>query len=145
MPIRVVQLDKVPAEVVRGVPVKVAITPADEGVNQTLLSVGVFEPGQALVPHLHEESEEIYLCLEGEGTFYHGKNMIPVPLRPGTVVFVPPNTLHSTKNTGRTKFTVAFFMSPGTDSGSYISAMKKRGTTVADKWTRPEAAERVKM
>lgn len=105
MPIRVLELDQVPAEIVRGASVRVVVSPADEGVKQTLLSVGVFEPGQTLVPHLHESSEEIYLCLEGKGTFYHGKEMTPVPLKPGTVVFVPPNTLHSTRNTGDEKFT----------------------------------------
>ena len=142
MPIKVLELDKVPTETVRGAFVKVAITPADKDVKQTLLSVGVFEPGQALVPHSHDVSEEIYLCLEGEGTFYHGKEMAQVPLKPGTVIFVPPNTVHSTKNTGKTRFTVAFFMSPGTDSGSYISAMKKKGTDIADKWIQPDAARR---
>jgi len=144
MPVKVLELEKVPAEIVRGASVKVAITPADEDVNQTVLAVGVFEPGQALVPHSHDKSEEVYLCLEGEGTFYHGKEMVPVPLKPGTIVFVPPRTLHSTKNTSSKKFTVAFFMSPGTDSGSYLSAMKKKGVEVADTWLEPEAANRIK-
>ena len=144
MPVKSFNIDDVPAEIVRGASVKVAVTPADEGVKQTVLSVGVFDPGQALVPHSHDKSEEIYLCLEGEGTFYHGKEMTPVPLKPGTIVFVPPNTLHSTKNTGKTKFKVAFFMSPGTDSGSYISAMKKKGMAVADKWLQPDAAKKIK-
>jgi quercetin dioxygenase-like cupin family protein len=144
MPVMVLELDDVPAEVVRGASVKVAITPADEGVKQTVLTVGVFEPGQALVPHSHDKSEEIYLCLEGEGTFYHGKEMTPVPLKPGTIIFVPPNTLHSTKNTSDKKFKIAFFMSPGTDSGSYLSAMKKKGVTVADKWLQPDAAKNIR-
>jgi quercetin dioxygenase-like cupin family protein len=144
MPVMVLELDDVPAEIVRGASVKVAITPADEGVKQTVLTVGVFEPGQALVPHSHDKSEEIYLCLEGEGTFYHGKEMTAVPLKPGTIIFVPPNTLHSTKNTSDKQFKIAFFMSPGTDSGSYLSAMKKKGVTVADKWLQPDAAKNIK-
>jgi len=143
MPVRVLDLEKVPAEIVRGALVKVAVTPADEDVKQTLLAVGVFEPGQALVPHSHDKSEEIYLCIEGEGTFYHGKDMAPIALKPGTIVFVPPRTLHSTKNTSNGRFKVAFFMSPGTDSGSYLSAMKKKGVTVADTWLEPEAAKRI--
>jgi len=35
-------------------------------------------------------------------------------------------------------------MSPGTDSGSYLSAMKKKGVTVADKWLQPDAAKNIK-
>jgi quercetin dioxygenase-like cupin family protein len=144
MPVKVFELDSVPAEIVRGASVKVAVTPADEGVKQVVLTVGVFEPGQALVPHQHPESEEVYLCLEGEGTFYHGTDMTPVPLKPGTIVHVPAKTLHSTKNTSDKTFKIAFFMSPGTDSGSYVSAMKKKGVTVADKWVQPEAAGKIK-
>lgn len=144
MPVRSFNIDDVPAEVVRGASVKVAVTPADEGVKQVVLTIGVFEPGQALVPHSHPLSEEVYLCLEGEGTFYHGKEMTPIPLKPGTIVHVPAKTLHSTKNTGKGTFKIAFFMSPGTDSGSYISAMKKKGITVQDKWLQPEAAKKIK-
>lgn len=144
MPVRSFSLDDVPAEIVRGASVKVAVTPADDGVKQVVLAVGVFEPGQALVPHSHPQSEEVYLCLEGEGTFYHGKDMTPIALKPGVIVHVPANTLHSTKNTSRGKFKVAFFMSPGTDSGSYISAMKKKGITVTDQWLQPDAAKKIK-
>ncbi len=142
MSVKVLKLDEIPIERVRGASVKVAITPADKDVTQTVLAVGVFEPGEALVPHSHDQSEEVYLCLEGEGTFYHGKEMAPVPLKPGTIVFVPPHTLHSTKNTGNRQFKVAFFMSPGKDSGSYLSAMKKKGVHIEDRWIKPQAEEK---
>ncbi len=47
--------------------------------------------------HAHAHEHEVFI-LEGEGTVLEGDR--EHPLRPGSVVFVPPNQTHQFRNTG---------------------------------------------
>ena len=54
-------------------------------------------PGGYTPKHSHAHEQEVFV-LEGSGVVMEGD--VEHPLRPGTVVFVPPNALHQFRNTG---------------------------------------------
>lgn len=56
-----------------------------------------FEPGQQNSLHRHPVSDEVVLCLEGEGTIVVGT--APQPIKAGETVLVPMNTPHGYINT----------------------------------------------
>ncbi len=60
-----------------------------------------FEPGTAFGNHNHPGEEIIYV-LEGE-LEYVVEGKAPVILKAGEVLFIPAGTIHSAKNTGKTK------------------------------------------
>lgn len=57
--------------------------------------VVVLEPGQAPPLHQHDDTEQVFYILEGEGTLRIGADEVKHPVRPGDVVRIPPATLHS--------------------------------------------------
>lgn len=54
------------------------------------------EPGKALTPHTHQDGEEFYFFLEGNGSMLVGEEWFPVTK--GDFVTVPHNHMHSVKN-----------------------------------------------
>lgn len=56
-----------------------------------------FEPGQQNSPHRHLVSDEVVLCLEGEGIIVVGTEQQPIKV--GETVLVPINTPHGYINT----------------------------------------------
>ena len=54
-------------------------------------------PGGNTPKHAHEYEHEVFI-LEGTGVVMEGN--LQNPLRPGTVVFIPPNEPHQFRNTG---------------------------------------------
>ncbi len=66
------------------------------------LTVGVaeLEPGESKPLRLHKHAQaEVYYVLSGEGTVTVSGTDHPV--RPGSSVFIPGDTLHGARNTGR--------------------------------------------
>jgi quercetin dioxygenase-like cupin family protein len=57
--------------------------------------VVVLEPGQAPPLHQHDDTEQIFYILDGEGTLRVGAERQAHPVHPGDVVRIPPKTLHS--------------------------------------------------
>ena len=60
----------------------------------------VLEPGQAPPLHKHDDMEQVFYILAGEGTLTIGKEERKYPVNPGDVVLIPPSTLHSIKAKG---------------------------------------------
>lgn len=58
-----------------------------------------FEPGQQNSLHRHPESDEVVLCLEGEGIIVVGTEQRAI--KAGETVLVPMNTPHGYINTSR--------------------------------------------
>jgi quercetin dioxygenase-like cupin family protein len=58
-----------------------------------------FEPGQQNSLHRHPVSDEVVLCLEGEGMIVVGTEYYPIKI--GETVLVPMNTPHGYINTSR--------------------------------------------
>ena len=61
----------------------------------------VLDPGQAPPLHKHDETEQIFYVLDGQGTLTIGKDGQKYPVKPGDIVRIPPTTLHSIKADGK--------------------------------------------
>jgi len=72
---------------------------ADSQTSEVFLVV--LEPGEAPPLHKHDDTEQIFYVLEGEGTLRIGSGMQPHPVHPGDVVRIPPTTLHSIQCAGK--------------------------------------------
>lgn len=68
---------------------------------------GVCEPG-----HSHEEQEEIFFCVTGNGIVIADDDRKEIPVGPKDAVFFPPHTYHSLKNPHNTPLEVLWIMSP---------------------------------
>ena len=64
-------------------------------------------PGQAHPPNSHDNEEECFYVLAGTGLAIVGESEIPVMA--GSFIYVPRNTAHSMKNTGRDHLEYLFF------------------------------------
>lgn len=95
----------------------------DDGVSFTLV-VEIFAPGGATPPNTHQRATEAFVVLSGEGEARLGGAV--VPLRPGSVLAVPPNTEHVIANTGERRLYCLTLMQPDED----FAALIKRGIPV---------------
>lgn len=55
------------------------------------------EPCKTVIHHQHEDLEQVFYILEGQGWLYIGENKTVYLIAPGEVVRIPPQTLHSVK------------------------------------------------
>ena len=58
------------------------------------------KPGMQTHSHKHEDIEQIFYVIDGEGTLVVGPALEQYDLRPSDVAKVPPQTLHFVKATG---------------------------------------------
>lgn len=81
--------------------------------------------------HFHTvlETAEIYYCLRGQGVMVmetpEGKWAVE-PLKPGSVLYVPPRWAHRSVNTGSGEDLVTFFVYPG-NAGHDYGSIEKQG------------------
>ncbi|WP_035268462.1 cupin domain-containing protein [Desulfitibacter alkalitolerans] len=78
-----------------------------------------FEPGQVGPKHAHDTEVEIYITIKGQGQVIVGDDVIE--MRSGTIVYVPPQIEHETRNTGDTDLEFYGIFSPSLD----LSSMRK--------------------
>lgn len=62
-------------------------------------SVWVIKPGQTLQKHCHNNSDDVWIILQGSGTFYPEPDR-EVPFSKGQVIVSPKGACHGAKNTG---------------------------------------------
>ena len=67
-------------------------------------------PGQAVSPHFHRETEEVYYILEGEGMMTVGDERTGVVA--GDAILIPLNTVHSLANTGASPMRIVLVCGP---------------------------------
>jgi quercetin dioxygenase-like cupin family protein len=65
----------------------------------------VLEPGQAPPLHQHDDTEQIFYVLSGQGRLTIDSKAETVAVQPGDVVRIPPGTLHSIECFGRSPLT----------------------------------------
>ena len=75
--------------------------------------------GGALPVHRHDKTEEIGYFLSGEGvvTVYEDGSAKDIPVQAGHVVYVPPGSWHTIKNTGQEPFSLVFATIPNEKEG----------------------------
>jgi len=71
---------------------------ADSQTSEVFLVV--LEPGEAPPLHQHDDTEQVFYILEGQGTLRIGSEKKELAVRPADVVRVPPSILHSIQCTG---------------------------------------------
>ncbi len=52
-------------------------------------------PGEAPPPHRHDDMEQIFFILTGQGRLVIGEPGAAFPVNPGDVVRIPPQTIHT--------------------------------------------------
>lgn len=57
----------------------------------------VLEPGEAPPLHVHDDTEQVFYIVAGNGTLTLGKEKKTFRVKPGDVVLIPPATPHSIK------------------------------------------------
>lgn len=62
--------------------------------------VVILEPGEAPPLHKHDDTEQVFYVLEGEGILRIGAAQTEYAVGPNDVVRIPPATLHSIRCTG---------------------------------------------
>ena len=63
--------------------------------------VVVLKPGEAPPLHKHDDAEQVFYILEGEGILKTGVEGEPHPVQAGDVVRIPPTILHSVQCSGK--------------------------------------------
>lgn len=75
------------------------IANADLGARSCSAHENVLLPNAIIPPHRHSV-EEVVVCLGGEATCqFEGEK--PEPYRAGSVLIIPPNTIHTIRNSGK--------------------------------------------
>lgn len=70
-----------------------------EAANSEVFVV-ILEPGQAPPLHKHDDTEQLFYILEGEGDLIIEVENMRYPVRPGDVVQIPASTYHSIQARG---------------------------------------------
>lgn len=60
----------------------------------------VLEPGEAAPPHKHDDTEQVFYVIDGEGVLTIAEGQRQFEVRPTDIVRIPPSTVHSIKCTG---------------------------------------------
>lgn len=83
------------------VPRKALIKVGDSNTKLQTINDAHLEPGKGFEPHIHNDSEEVYYFLEGEGEMVVNHELFKV--MPGLCVLINTNEPHGLKNTGKVK------------------------------------------
>lgn len=62
-------------------------------------SVWVVQPGQEVHQHLHHHSDDVWICIAGEGIFYPEPGQ-EIKISKNDIVLSPKGQCHGVKNTG---------------------------------------------
>jgi len=71
---------------------------------------GEVEPGGIAEAHIHEEMEQVFIILEGEGLFKVGSE--EQRMGKGAIIFVPPRQTHEIHSVGGSTLKLLIFMAP---------------------------------
>jgi len=82
----------------------------DMGAKQMTLNHSLHSPGHEFTQHTHDESEDVFIILEGGVSVRQGDLLTPITA--GDVVFVPSNEVHGTVNTTDSRARLISFQSP---------------------------------
>ena len=93
----------------KGIAARVVIG-KDDGANHFCMRIFEITPGGYSPKHLHAWEHEI-LIHSGEGEAYGSGAWHPI--RPGTVLFIPPDVEHQIRNTGGEKLVFACLIPSG--------------------------------
>ena len=82
----------------------------DIGSELFMAGITIFEPGESSSYHVHEDSEEINLVLEGSGTLVSEDE--EAMFEPGQAMWVPKGVHHQHRNTGAVSLKLLWVYTP---------------------------------
>ncbi|EOH93603.1 cupin domain-containing protein [Enterococcus pallens] len=71
--------------------------------DKTAGALWCLEPGQSVFKHSHTTSDDLWICVQGTGTFYPGHDE-EVEITKGDLIISRPGEQHGMKNTGDERF-----------------------------------------
>jgi mannose-6-phosphate isomerase-like protein (cupin superfamily) len=66
------------------------------GCARLSLHCGIQQPGQSFSVHMHPESEEMFIGVEGKGNVHLNGEWLP--FEAGDILYAPPGMFHGTRN-----------------------------------------------
>jgi len=89
------------------------IDPTTVGSEHLTFGMVVVEPGGTCEPgHTHDDQEEIFFCLTGNGVVIVDDDHKEIPIQPKDAVFFPKGVYHSIKNPHNTPLEALWIISP---------------------------------
>ncbi|MGQ9631617.1 MAG: cupin domain-containing protein [bacterium] len=89
------------------------IDPTTVGSKHLTFGMVVVEPGGTCEPgHTHDDQEEIFFCLTGNGIVIADDDHKEIPIGPKDAVFFPTGVYHSIKNPYNTPLEALWIISP---------------------------------
>ena len=113
MSVKKATLSETAVKEILGGPIRIFFNKDTVGTDTLVFVMGDFGPGQGLEPHVHDKQEEVYFCISGTGTVWHGTDRKETPIEPGVALWIPRGVEHFVRNTGNEQLTIAFFLAPG--------------------------------
>ncbi|MGQ9600815.1 MAG: cupin domain-containing protein [Anaerolineae bacterium] len=101
------------------------VTPETMGSKNLWFGTSSVDPGFTSNAHAHEDQEEVFYCVSGQGRIRVDDEELP--LEPGVVVYVPPKSVHQLINDGPEILKVASAVSP-----PFIAEKYKRDHLIKD-------------
>jgi mannose-6-phosphate isomerase-like protein (cupin superfamily) len=86
------------------------VTPENMGSQYLWLGTSSVDPGFTSNAHAHEDQEEVFYCVSGQGRIKVDDE--EAPLEPGIVVYVPPKAVHKLINDGEEILKVVSAVAP---------------------------------
>ncbi len=71
----------------------------------------ILRPGEEVGEHSTDRQEEAILILKGEAQFF-AENREPIRALKGSLLYVPPDTKHNVKNTGKEDLQYVYVVAP---------------------------------
>jgi quercetin dioxygenase-like cupin family protein len=71
--------------------------------DKTVGAIWCLEPGQEVYIHSHSNVDDMWVCIEGEGTYFPDLEN-EIPIKQGMVLLAKPNQIHGMRNTGNGRF-----------------------------------------
>ncbi|WP_438731258.1 cupin domain-containing protein [Enterococcus sp. DIV1314a] len=71
--------------------------------DQTAGAVWCLEPGQEIPTHAHAKADDLWICIQGTGTFYPAQGE-EIEITVGDLILSRPGEQHGMKNTGQERF-----------------------------------------
>ena len=102
----IVDTNTLPSKIINNVKYKF-IFDESTGAKYLIMRIAEIPPGGSVPKHIHEDEEQVYLILEGEGiVIIDGKKY---RVRKGYAVYIPMNAVHEVINDSSTTLKYVFF------------------------------------
>jgi len=96
------------------------LSPIDTGTERVQLDIHHYEPGGHTDPSSHENFEQIYYVISGQGRVLVGE--VEQQIKPGSLAYIPRREKHKVENTGEQELVILFIQArldpeePGTET-----------------------------